>query len=76
MQNGQVTYTENGVLLPLELFNKFLTKASEQEAEILYLKQEFAQLKRMIFGTVRSQNRELEEFLRIFSKFAAKRSDN
>jgi len=51
MQNGQVTYTENGVLLPLELFNKFLTQASEQEAEILYLKQELAQLKRMIFGS-------------------------
>lgn len=51
MQNGQVTYTENGVLLPLELFNKFLTQASEHEAEILYLKQELAQLKRMIFGS-------------------------
>jgi transposase len=51
MQNGQVTYTENGVLLSLELFNKFLTQASEQEAEILYLKQELAQLKRMIFGS-------------------------
>jgi len=51
MQNLQVTYTENGVLLPLELFNKFLRQASEQEAEILYLKQELAQLKRMIFGS-------------------------
>jgi transposase len=51
MQSGQVTYTENGVLLPLELFNKLLTQASEQEAEILYLKQELAQLKRMIFGS-------------------------
>jgi transposase len=51
MQNGQVTYTDKGVLLPLELFNKFLTQASEQEAEILYLKQELAQLKRMIFGS-------------------------
>jgi transposase len=51
MQNEQVTYTENGVLLPLELFNKFLTQASQQEAEILYLKQELAQLKRMIFGS-------------------------
>jgi transposase len=51
MQNSQVTYTDKGVLLPLELFNKFLTQASEQEAEILYLKQELAQLKRMIFGS-------------------------
>ena len=51
MQNGQVTYTDKGVFLPLELFNKILTQASEQEAEILYLKQELAQLKRMIFGS-------------------------
>ena len=51
MQNGQVTYTDKGVLLPLELFNKFLTQANEHEAEILYLKQELAQLKRMIFGS-------------------------
>ena len=51
MQNGQVTYTDKGVLLPLELFNQILTHASEQEAEILYLKQELAQLKRMIFGS-------------------------
>jgi transposase len=51
MQNSQVTYTDKGVLLPLELFNKFLTQASEHEAEILYLKQELAQLKRMIFGS-------------------------
>ena len=51
MQNGQVTYTENGVLLTVELFNQILTREREQEAEILYLKQELAQLKRMIFGT-------------------------
>lgn len=51
MQNGQVTYTENGVLLPLELYNQLLSKTRDQEADILYLKQELAQLKRMIFGS-------------------------
>jgi transposase len=51
MQNGQVTYTDNGVFLTVELYNQFLTREREQEAEILYLKQELAQLKRMIFGS-------------------------
>jgi transposase len=51
MQNGQVTYTDNGVLLTVELYNQILTREREQEAEILYLKQELAQLKRMIFGS-------------------------
>jgi transposase len=51
MQNGQVTYTDNGVLLTVELYNQFLTREREQEAEIMYLKQELAQLKRMIFGS-------------------------
>jgi len=51
MQNGQVTYTDNGVLLTVELYNQILTREREQEAEIMYLKQELAQLKRMIFGT-------------------------
>jgi transposase len=51
MQNAEVTYTENGVLLTLKLYNKFLTQTREYEAEILYLKQELAQLKRMIFGS-------------------------
>lgn len=51
MQKGQVTYTENGVLLTVELYNQILTREREQEAEIMYLKQELAQLKRMIFGS-------------------------
>jgi transposase len=51
MQNGQVTYTENGVLLTVELYNQILTREREQEAEIMYLKLELAQLKRMIFGS-------------------------
>jgi transposase len=51
MQNAQVTYTENGVLLTLEMYNQILTQAREREAENLYLKQELAQLKRMIFGS-------------------------
>lgn len=51
MQNGQVTYTENGVLLTVEFYNQILSRDREQEAEILYLSQELAQLKRMIFGS-------------------------
>jgi transposase len=51
MQNGQVTYTENGALLTLELYHQLLAQTREQEAEIMYLKQELAQLKRMIFGS-------------------------
>jgi transposase len=51
MQKGQVTYTDNGVLLTMELYNQFLTRERDHEAEIMYLKQELAQLKRMIFGS-------------------------
>jgi transposase len=51
MQNREVTYTENGVLLTLEMYNQILSQAREREAENLYLKQELAQLKRMIFGS-------------------------
>ena len=51
MQNGQVTYTDKGVLLPMELYNQILSREREHEAEIMYLKQELAQLKRMIFGS-------------------------
>jgi transposase len=51
VQSGQVTYTDNGVLLTVELYNQFLMREREHEAEIMYLKQELAQLKRMIFGS-------------------------
>ena len=47
MQNGQVTYTDKGVLLSLEMYNQLLS----YQAEYMYLKQEIAQLKRMIFGS-------------------------
>jgi transposase len=51
MQNAQVTYTENGILLTLEMYNQILARDKEKEAEIIYLKQELAQLRRMIFGS-------------------------
>jgi hypothetical protein len=51
MQNWQVTYTENGVHLTADLYNQILTREREQEAEILYLKQELTKLKWMIFGS-------------------------
>jgi transposase len=51
MQNAQVTYTENGVLLTLEMYNQIMAQVREREAENLYLKQELVQLKRMIFGS-------------------------
>jgi transposase len=54
MQNGQEIFTENGVLLTHEQYNTYkeiIAREKEQEVEILYLKQELAQLKRMIFGS-------------------------
>jgi hypothetical protein len=51
MQNGQQTYTNiDGTLTP-EMYNRVLARNREQEVEIMYLKQELAQLKRMIFGS-------------------------
>jgi transposase len=54
MQNGQEIFTEKGVLITLEQYNMYkeiIAREKEREAEILYLKQELAQLKRMIFGS-------------------------
>jgi transposase len=54
MQNGQEIITDKGVLLTLEQYNTYkeiIAREKEQAAEILYLKQELAQLKRMIFGS-------------------------
>jgi len=51
MQKEQVTYTENGVFLTLEMYNNLIEQVRERETENLYLKQELAQLKRMIFGS-------------------------
>ena len=51
MQNGQQTYTNiDGAVTP-EMYNRVLAQNREQEVEIMYLKQELAQLKRMIFGS-------------------------
>ena len=50
MQNGQATYQANGVV-PLEEYLNLKKAYSELEAELLYHKQELAQLKRMIFGS-------------------------
>lgn len=54
MQNGQEIITDKGVLLTHEQYNTYkeiIAREKEREAEILYLKQELAQLKRMIFGS-------------------------
>ena len=54
MQTGQEIFTEKGVLITLEQYNMYkeiIAREKEREAEILYLKQEIAQLKRMIFGS-------------------------
>ena len=54
MQNGLGKHSKEGVFLTHEQYNtvqQILARDSEREAEILYLKQELAQLKRMIFGS-------------------------
>jgi transposase len=54
MQNGQEIFTEKGVLLTHEqcnMYQEMFAREKEHETEILYLKQELAQLKRMIFGS-------------------------
>jgi transposase len=53
MQNGQDNHNEKGVLLTHEEYHRFSAMEKEnreQHIEIVYLKQELAQLKRMIFG--------------------------
>ena len=53
MQNGQENHNEKGVFLSHEDYHRFValeTVNREQNIEITYLKQELAQLKRMIFG--------------------------
>ena len=54
MQNGQTNHNEKGVFLSHEDYHRFvaLEKVNrEKDIEITYLKQELAQLKRMIFGS-------------------------
>jgi transposase len=51
MQKGQETYTDKDVLLTREVYDDLVLQNRELRAENLYLKQELAQLKRMIFGS-------------------------
>jgi transposase len=51
MQKGQETYTDKDGFLTREVYDQLLAKNRELEVENMYLKQELAQLKRMIFGT-------------------------
>jgi len=50
MQNGQTSYQPNGVI-PVEEYLLLKKENAGIITENLYLKQEFAQLKRMIFGS-------------------------
>lgn len=51
MQNGQETYRDRSGFLTLEVYDRLVAQTKEQEFEIMCLKQELAQLKRMIFGS-------------------------
>jgi transposase len=54
MQHGQINKSKNGIFITCEEYEKIqqiLAREQEREAEIIYLKQELAQLKRMIFGS-------------------------
>lgn len=51
MQKGQETYTERDEAITREMYEQLVSQNRELRAENLYLKQELAQLKRMIFGT-------------------------
>ena len=51
MQNGQETYTDRSGFLILEVYDRLVAQNRELEVENMYLRQELAQLKRMIFGS-------------------------
>jgi len=51
MQKGQETYTERGDFITREMYDQQLAINRELIGENMYLKQELAQLKRMIFGS-------------------------
>jgi transposase len=51
MQNGQKTYTDRGDFITREMYDHQVEINRELAGENLYLKQELAQLKRMIFGS-------------------------
>ena len=50
MQNGPGIRNEEGVFLTHQEYDNLMDRDQEREARILYLEQELAQLKRMIFG--------------------------
>jgi len=54
MQNGQENHKNKGVFITHEEYERIqqiLARDNERETELLYLRQELAQLKRMIFGS-------------------------
>jgi transposase len=51
MQNEQETYTDKDILLTREVYDQLLSQNRELRARNLYLEQELAQLRRMIFGS-------------------------
>jgi len=51
MQNGSGIQSEKGVFLTQEAYDALMAKDREKDIEIAYLKQELAQMKRMIFGS-------------------------
>jgi len=51
MQNGQKTYTDSGDFITREMYDEQVAINRELVGENMYLKQELAQLKRMIFGS-------------------------
>ena len=50
MQNGPGIRNQEGVFLTHQEYDNLMDRDQEREARILYLEQELAQLKRMIFG--------------------------
>jgi hypothetical protein len=51
MQKGQETYTDKDILLTRVVYNELVLQNRELRAKNLFLEQELAQLKRMIFGS-------------------------
>jgi transposase len=51
MQSGQETYTDRSGFLTMEVYDRLVAQNKELEVENMYLKQELAQLRRMIFGS-------------------------
>jgi transposase len=51
MEDGQETYTDRSGFLTMEVYDQLVAQNRELKVENMYLKQELAQLKRMIFGS-------------------------